>query len=100
MRRQSRLAVAMAAAALSALAAMGTPGGSLAQTAGGDRGAGEAGAPVPDGFYVTPQRPVPKPLLPERDWSPPEVDMRQLKPDDRMQGGGCRYQERKLELIV
>ncbi|MBS0240943.1 MAG: hypothetical protein JSS20_02115 [Proteobacteria bacterium] len=74
-----------------------------AQSTGSGAGAADEAPRPPDGFYVTPTRPMlpqARPLIPDRDWSPGELDMRQLQQEPPQQGGGCRYQERKLELIV
>ncbi|MGE0698706.1 MAG: hypothetical protein AB7O57_06390 [Hyphomicrobiaceae bacterium] len=56
-------------------------------------------ARVPDGFAVTPRRPIPQPIEPGTSGPshamPPQTDSEGAPP-----AGGCRYRERKLELLV
>jgi len=50
---------------------------------------------LPDGFYVTPPRPVPAPLVPDVRARGPQPNLPQQAPE-----GGCPYNGRKLDLVV
>ena len=55
----------------------------------------------PPGISLTPPRPIPTPLLPEARRAPSgEAPESRQEPSQYPQGGGCRYQESPLELIV
>lgn len=55
----------------------------------------------PPGFSVTPARPQAQPLIPDGRRAPSgEAPESRQEPSQYPQGGGCRYQEGKLELIV
>lgn len=66
-----------------------------------ETGPGDA-QPAPPGFIVTPPLPIPRPSQPDARYQSPEAtspDGRSI-PGSEPRGGGCRYQEQKLELLV
>lgn len=55
---------------------------------------------LPDGFIVTPARPiVPLPRFEFQHRAPDSAES-PSDPNSQPLGGGCRYEERKLELLV
>lgn len=96
-----RLPLGMAGCFLGLALAMWAGADPVSAQSAGENAPGVA-QPAPPGFIVTPPRPIPQPLQPDARYRSPEATSPEGRsaPSPGLRGGGCRYDEQPLELIV